>query len=180
MAAPRITSNPQGDPPQRNFTEPSNNPFGFPELPKKSKPLPANVQRLTDDAAKLSRDAERSKSEADEKIALAKQFQESLLRYQRAVDLATDRLVMADKECEAHKASIAAMEANDLVSRWGRGDEGLIPGQPSRVSQKLFDYSTINSLRAAVDDYARVRPILVSAITKAQSALDAFEQSNSL
>ncbi len=144
------------------------------------RPTSPAVARMSQEIADLKLNSELQQAKLDEKIAAAEAIQSSLSRLQRNLDDAVDALVIGDAQAEGHRASFENLRSR-VLTVWGKDDSRRHSSTPSHLNQRLKVYTDLAAHQAATIDYDEpVRPSLVERVGKAQSALDDFEQANSL
>jgi signal transduction histidine kinase len=128
------------------------------------------VQMLRSTADDAQREADAATQRAAATAEAAKRAAQQAENLQRDLDRAQQILKTADEQKEffANRAEELRQSADTM---WGRND--LYQGTTIQTSPI---YSTLAQCLTAIEDFKRVRPILVSSVEAAQAALDAFAQ----
>src|SRR3954464_766576 len=128
------------------------------------------LEKLKSSAADAKSEADRAARVASETAEAAKVAAQKADNLQRDVDRAKLTLATADEQLSFYENRAGELRESAL-SMWGRSD--LYQGVTIQSSPV---YGTLAQCLAAIEDFKRVRPILVSRVEAAQAELDTFAQ----
>src|SRR5262245_8069132 len=118
----------------------------------------------------MIKDADEARLEAEAQIQRAEDLQCRLGTLNKAVDDCADVIAVGDEQNAGFLAAIVSIEASFTSSFGCRNGYGEVMNFP------LGDVSTLIALRAACEEWKRIRPILVARAAKAAADLKAFEK----
>ena len=130
------------------------------------------IEKLKSVAADAKRHASEATRTATETAEAAKQAATKAESLSREVETAQQILKTADEQLDFYTKRAAELREAAL-GIWGQSR--LYMGMTITSSPV---YSTLAGVLVAIEDYGRVRPILVSRVEAAQTELDAFAQAS--
>jgi hypothetical protein len=125
------------------------------------------IERLRSRVRGAMADLDRVKQDAEQQQHRLRLTEQQLATLSRCVEVAEDRLRLADNQFEERKAELSRLE-EFTKEAWGNS---TIAAGPS--------YRLIIEQRAAIDHFPICRKHLVTKLTEAKAALEEFEKHNS-
>lgn len=132
------------------------------------------LEKLRSSAETAASEADAATQRANAAAIEAKLAAQRATNLQKDVDRANEILKTADEQAEFYVGRAAELRANaDTI--WGRSD--LFQGV-TICSSPI--YTNLAGALAAIEDYKRVRPLLVAQVEAAESALAEFAEANTI
>jgi len=135
-----------------------------------NKPVAKTVAQLRVKAEKMIEDADEARLEAEPQIQRAENLQRKLASLNKAVDDAEDAIGVGDERNASFLVNIVEIESSLPASFSARNGYGEVVRFP------LDHVGTLIALRAACEEWKRVRPILVAKATRAAADLKTLEK----